>query len=181
MMTRVFERLHLGDARDAERLAFPILSASQLSTMGIVTRSGTESSTRRAHRPAFNRREIAAGARECPSLFRGVDIRGHDTQRPPSHGRAARSRSEPATGGDGGVRNQNPTAAQEAYVHRMDAYFICDELAVLVHRLRELIGDSQAHSKMAFLSSADDVSSDLLETVENAWTTMEQIAGELER
>jgi hypothetical protein len=54
-------------------------------------------------------------------------------------------------------------------------------LAVLVHRLRELICNSQAHTKMAFLSSADDVFSDLLETVDRGWTTIEQIAGELER
>jgi hypothetical protein len=63
----------------------------------------------------------------------------------------------------------------------MDGYFVCDEVAVLVHRLRELICNSQAHTKMAFLSSADDIFSDLLETVDRGWTIIEQIAGELER
>jgi hypothetical protein len=28
---------------------------------------------------------------------------------------------------------------EDPYLNRMDGYFVCDELAVLVHRLRELI------------------------------------------
>jgi hypothetical protein len=63
----------------------------------------------------------------------------------------------------------------------MDGYFVCDELAVLVHRLRELICHSQAHTKFAFLSSADDVFCELLETIDRGWTTIEEIALGLER
>jgi hypothetical protein len=70
---------------------------------------------------------------------------------------------------------------EEQYVRRMDGYFVCDELAVLTHRLRELICHSQSHSKLAFLSSADDVFSDLLETVDRGWTTIEEIAAGLKR
>jgi hypothetical protein len=28
---------------------------------------------------------------------------------------------------------------EDPYLNRLDGYFVCDELAVLVHRLRELI------------------------------------------
>lgn len=75
----------------------------------------------------------------------------------------------------------DPKVPEERYVYRMDGYFVCDELAVLIHRLRELICHSQAHNKLAFLSSADDVFSELLETIERGWTTIEQIADGLER
>jgi hypothetical protein len=75
--------------------------------------------------------------------------------------------------------NANPGA--EAYVRRMDGYFVCDELAVLIHRLRELISDSQTHNRMVFLTCADDIFSDLLETVDRGWTTIEEIAGGLDR
>lgn len=67
-----------------------------------------------------------------------------------------------------GVSTPKPRTPADSYVHRMDGYFICDEMAVLVHRLRELIGHSAAHTKIAFLSSADDVLCELLETV-NRW------------
>ena len=40
-------------------------------------------------------------------------------------------------------------------VNRLDAYFVGDEFAVLVHRMRELISNSRSHTKFAFLSSAD--------------------------
>jgi hypothetical protein len=55
---------------------------------------------------------------------------------------------------------------EDNYLNRLDGYFVCDELAVLVHRLRELICHSRTHSSAAFLSSADDIYCDLLETIE---------------
>ena len=73
------------------------------------------------------------------------------------------------------MNDQKPAAAQEMYVTRMDAHFICDEFAVIVHRLRELIGDSQEHSAYAFMSSADDIYCDLVEVMERGWTTLEAI------
>ena len=54
---------------------------------------------------------------------------------------------------------------EDHYLNRMDGYFVCDELAVLVHRLRELICHSQTHSKPVFFSSADDIYCDFLETM----------------
>jgi hypothetical protein len=74
------------------------------------------------------------------------------------------------------VNDQKPTAAQEMYVTKMDGYFICDEMAVIVHRLRELIGDSQEHTAYAFMSSANDIYCDLVEVMERGWTTLEAIA-----
>jgi hypothetical protein len=62
----------------------------------------------------------------------------------------------------------------------MDGYFACDEIIVIVHRLRELIGESQEHSRMAFMYSANDIFSDLVESVDQAWTSVEQIGQGLE-
>ena len=64
--------------------------------------------------------------------------------------------------------------ATERNVTRLDAYFVCDEFAVVVHRLRELISNSRSHTKFAFLSSADDIFNDVLESAERAWENMEQ-------
>lgn len=82
-----------------------------------------------------------------------------------------------------GWRHEPPKAraAEDPSAHRMDGYFVCDELAVLVHRMRELICHSQAHTDFAFLFSADDIFCELLETVERAWTTIEEIARGLKR
>jgi hypothetical protein len=70
---------------------------------------------------------------------------------------------------------------EDPYVNRLDAYFVCDEFAVLVHRLRELICHSRQHSSAAFLLSADDIYSDLVETMERSWETLTTIAEALER
>ena len=52
---------------------------------------------------------------------------------------------------------------------------------MIVHRMRERISNSRSHTKFAFLSSADDIFSDLLESVERAWENIEQIADGLDR
>ena len=78
------------------------------------------------------------------------------------------------------MSNDKPTAAQEACVQRLDAYFWCDEMAVVVHRLRELIGSSQEHSRYAFMSSANDIFADLVETLDRGWTMIEEIGEGLE-
>jgi hypothetical protein len=70
-------------------------------------------------------------------------------------------------------------SAADAYVHRLDGEFLCDGLALIVQRLRELIHDSQSHSRVVFLSSADDIICDLLETVDGGWPAIEEIAGDL--
>jgi hypothetical protein len=80
-----------------------------------------------------------------------------------------------------GVRTSKTRKPEDSYVHRMDGEFICDEMAIHIHGLRELICHSQVHTKMAFLSSADDVFCDLLETIERGWTAIEEIARGLER
>jgi hypothetical protein len=61
---------------------------------------------------------------------------------------------------------------------RPDASLACDELAVLVQRLRQLL-ESQAGGKAAFLSTADQVFTEFAETLDRAWTNIEGIAGEL--
>ncbi len=63
---------------------------------------------------------------------------------------------------------------------RMDGYVVCDELAVLTHRLRELIGSSQEQAAQAFMCSANDIFADLVETLDRAWTIIEQIGDGLE-
>ncbi len=73
------------------------------------------------------------------------------------------------------MSNHKPTAVQEAYVQRLDAYFWCDDMAVVVHRLRELIGNSQEHTKQAFMWSANDLFADLVETLDHGWTMIEEI------
>ncbi len=55
----------------------------------------------------------------------------------------------------------------------MGGYFICDELAVIIHRLRELIGNSQERSAYAFMFSANDIFLDLVETLDPGWAIME--------
>jgi hypothetical protein len=75
-----------------------------------------------------------------------------------------------------GLSTDDPRMLGDRFLRKMDGYFMCDELAVLVHRLRELICHSQAHTRIAFLSSADDILSELLETIEREWTTIEEIA-----
>jgi len=74
------------------------------------------------------------------------------------------------------MSSQNPTMPEDNYLNRMDGYFVCDDLAVLVHRLRELICHSQAHSRAAFLSSAADIYCDFLETMERGWDKVTNIA-----
>ncbi len=75
---------------------------------------------------------------------------------------------------------KKPTLAHEACVVQMDGYFVCDELAVLTHRLRELIGSSPEHTAHAFMCSANDIFADLVETLDRAWTIIEQIGDGLE-
>ena len=75
-----------------------------------------------------------------------------------------------------GVSEDDASMLEDRFQRKMDGYFMCDELAILVHRLRELICHSQAHTRIAFLSSADDILSELLETIERGWTTIEEIA-----
>jgi hypothetical protein len=79
------------------------------------------------------------------------------------------------------MSSPNPAMPEDPHLNRMDGYFVCDELAVLVHRLRELICHSQKHATPVFLSSADDIYCDFLETMERGWTTIEDIAEGLER
>lgn len=79
------------------------------------------------------------------------------------------------------MSDKNLSPAAEAYIHRLEAHFLCDDLAMIVHRLRELISDSESHSRIVFLSSADDVICDLLETVDRGWTAIEEIAEDLKR
>lgn len=78
------------------------------------------------------------------------------------------------------MSSPNPTMPEDPYLNRMDGYFVCDELAVLVHRLRELIFHSQAHCSPVFLSSADDIYRDFLETMERGWDTITIIADGIE-
>jgi hypothetical protein len=77
------------------------------------------------------------------------------------------------------MSGRSTKAAADAYVHRLEADLMCDELTATVHRLRELIRDSRSHSAVAFLSYADDIISDLLEVVDRGWTTIEEVAGDL--
>lgn len=79
------------------------------------------------------------------------------------------------------MSSENPTPPRDNYLQRMDGYLVCDELAVLIHRLRELICHSRSHTRFAFLTSADDIFSELLETMERTWTTIEEIADGLDR
>ena len=67
----------------------------------------------------------------------------------------------------------------DAYIHRLEAEFLCDELAVIVNRLRELVRDSQRHRRTVFLSLTDDVICDLLESVDRGWPSIEEVAGDL--
>jgi hypothetical protein len=67
----------------------------------------------------------------------------------------------------------------DAYIHRLEAEFLCDELVAVVNRLRELVRDSQRHRRTVFLSLADDAISDLLEAVDRGWPRIEEIAGDL--
>jgi hypothetical protein len=92
-----------------------------------------------------------------------------------------RSRRKPSCDGNGGVRSGNPRMSEDPCLHKMDGYFICDELAVLIHRLRELICRSDSHTRIAFLCSADDIFCDLLKTLDRGWTTIEGVAQALER
>ncbi len=48
-------------------------------------------------------------------------------------------------------------------------------MAVLTHRLRELIGNSQEHIKQAFMWLTNDLFADLVETLDRGWTIIEQI------
>jgi hypothetical protein len=77
------------------------------------------------------------------------------------------------------VSDRGVKSAADAYVHRLDGEFLCDGLALIVQRLRELIHDSPSHSQMVFLSSADDIICDLLEAVDGGWPAIEEIAGDL--
>jgi hypothetical protein len=79
------------------------------------------------------------------------------------------------------VSSQNPKTPEDNYLNRLDGYFVCDEFGVLVHQLRELICHSRQHSTAAFLSSADDIYSDLVEAMEGSWETLRTIAEALER
>ncbi len=72
-------------------------------------------------------------------------------------------------------------AVTNAYLHRLEADLMCDELVAIVNRLRELVRDSPSHRGTAFLSLADDAICDLLESVDRGWTTLEEIAEDLTR
>ncbi len=74
------------------------------------------------------------------------------------------------------MNSQNPKMPEDNYLNRLDAYFVCDELTVFVHRMRELICHSQAHSRAAFLSCADDICCDFLETMDRGWDTLTNIS-----
>ena len=70
-------------------------------------------------------------------------------------------------------------SAADAYIHRLEAEFLCEQLTAIVNRLRELVRDSQQHRRTVFLSLADDVICDLLEIVDRGWPSIEEIAGDL--
>jgi hypothetical protein len=77
------------------------------------------------------------------------------------------------------VSDPSTSPAADAYVHRLEADLLCDELIAIVNRLRELIRDSQQHRRTVFLSLADDAICDLLESVDRGWPTIEEVAGDL--
>jgi hypothetical protein len=67
----------------------------------------------------------------------------------------------------------------DAYIHRLEAEFLCDELVAAVNRLRELVRESQQYRRTVFLSLTDDAICDLLEKVDRGWPSIEEIAGDL--
>lgn len=77
------------------------------------------------------------------------------------------------------MSGQGTKPAADAYIHRLEAEFFCDDLIATANRLRELVRDSQQHRRTVFLSLADDVICDLLEKVDRGWPSIEEIAGDL--